>query len=158
MILPIRNIAIIVAVLMSAAFPQELKIIYMDGTFDLDQDNLHEFVTIETGTIDESEVSVVRYYEMDEDGYQRLNWELETPEGLLGSFVGVKVGDLNGDGIPELVTVLNVSDVEEEEILQPIIFYYSWDEDGFEENPGGTLNLSTGKKFAQSTAIFQCRR
>lgn len=147
MILPIRNITIIVAVLMSAAFPQELKIIYMDGTFDLDQDKLHEFVTIETGTIDESEVSVVRYYEMDEDGYQRLNWELETPEGLLGSFVGVKVGDLNGDGIPELVTVLNVSDVEEEEILQPIIFYYSWDEDGFEENPGGTLNLSTGKKF-----------
>jgi hypothetical protein len=126
---------------------QDLKITYMDGTYDLDEDQLHEFVTIETGFVEDAAVSVVRYYEIDEEGYQRLNWELETPHGLLGSFVGVKVGDLNGDGVPELVTVLNVSDVEEEEILQPIVFYYSWDKDGFTENPGGTFNLSSGERF-----------
>lgn len=143
----IRKIVSFFILMISLVFAQDLKIIYMDGTFDLDGDQLHEFVTIETGIIDEAAVSVVRYYEMDEEGYQRLNWELETPDGLLGSFVGVKVGDLDGDGVPELVTVLNVSDVEEEEILQPIIFYYSWDEDGFNENPGGTLNLSSGKRF-----------
>lgn len=129
------------------ALGQDLKITYMEGTYDLDQDQLHEFVTIESGELDGSAVSVIRYYEIDTDGYQRLNWELETPDGLLGNFVGAKVGDLNNDGFPELVTVLNVSDEDEDEILQPIAFYYSWNGEGFNETPGGTKNLSGGRRF-----------
>ena len=43
-------------------------------------------------------LSVIRYYELDEDGYQKMEWELEAPDGLLGNFVDVELGDLDGDG------------------------------------------------------------
>jgi len=131
----------------SLLFGTDLKIIHMEGTFDLDQDGLVEFATVEVGQEDGHPISMLRYYEIDGDGYQQLNWELAAPDGLLGNFVGLKLGDLNGDGSPELITVMNLTDEKEERILHPIVFYYPWDGTEFSEEPAGSLNLSQQNTF-----------
>ncbi|MFQ6677765.1 MAG: putative Ig domain-containing protein [Fidelibacterota bacterium] len=131
----------------SLLFGADLKIIHMEGTFDLDQDGLFEFGAVEVGRENGYSISMLRYYEIDGDGYQQLNWELAAPDGLLGNFVGIKLGDLNGDGMPELITVMNLTDGTEEQILHPIVFYYSWDGAGFSEEPTGSLNLSEQNTF-----------
>ena len=128
-------------------FSKELKIINMEGTYDLDGDGQYEFASLEFNRINGHTISMIRYYEIDIDGYQNLSWELEMPDGLLGSFIGVKLADIIGDGIPELVAVANLSSNGEETILQPIIFYYKWYDDGFEENPSGYLNIGDQKDF-----------
>ncbi|MEE8356054.1 MAG: VCBS repeat-containing protein, partial [Anaerolineales bacterium] len=128
-------------------FGKDLQIIHMEGTFDLDQDGLFEFAAIEVGQENNRSISKIRYYEIDGDGYQQLNWELAAPDGLLGNFVGLKLGDLDGDGSPELITIMNLTDANEERILHPIVFYYSWDGAGFSEVPTGSLNLSERNTF-----------
>ncbi|MCH7613068.1 MAG: VCBS repeat-containing protein, partial [Candidatus Marinimicrobia bacterium] len=128
-------------------FGKDLQIIHMEGTFDLDHDGLFEFATIEVGRENGHSISMIRYYEIDGDGYQQLNWELAAPDGLLGNFVGLKLGDLDGDGSPELITIMNLTDANEERILHPIVFYYSWDGAGFSEIPTGSLNLSERNTF-----------
>ena len=92
-------------------------------------------------------VSVIRYYELNDNGYQQMNWELRAPDGLLGNFVGVELGDLDGDGVPELITVSNFAEPDQNELLQPIAFYYTWDGEKFNEEAGSVLNLSGGRNF-----------
>ena len=48
--------------------------------------------------------------------------EFEAPDGVLGNFVDVELGDLDGDGSPELITVSNISEENDSELLQPIVF------------------------------------
>ena len=75
------------ALLLSSLGAQGLKITHMEGTYDLDGDGLQEFASVELGSSSNKKLSVIRYYELDEDNYQQMRWELETPEGLLGNFV-----------------------------------------------------------------------
>ena len=119
----------------------------MEGTYDLDGDGLQEFATVESGALNNNSVSVIRYYELNDDGYQQMNWELRAPDGLLGNFVGVELGDLDGDGVPELITVSNFAEPDQNELLQPIAFYYTWDGEKFNEEAGSVLNLSGGRNF-----------
>ena len=133
--------------LMAMLSGKDLQIIHMEGTFDLDGDGLIEFATVEIGQENGRSVSMIRYYEIDGDGYQQLNWELAAPDGLLGNFVNLKLGDLDGNGSPELITVMNLTDENEERILHPIVYYYPWDGEGFSESPASTLNLSERNTF-----------
>ncbi len=133
--------------LMAMLSGKDLQIIHMEGTFDLDGDGLIEFAAVEIGQENGRSVSMIRYYEIDGDGYQQLNWELAAPDGLLGNFVNLKLGDLDGNGSPELITVMNLTDENEERILHPIVYYYPWDGEGFSESPASTLNLSERNTF-----------
>ena len=128
---------------------KELKIIDMEGTYDLDGDGQYEFAALEYNRLNGHTISMIRYYEIDIDGYQNLSWELEMPDGLLGSFIGVKLADIIGDGTPELVAVANLSSNGDETILQPIIFYYKWYDDGCAENPAGYLNIGNQNDFVR---------
>ena len=128
---------------------KELKIIDMEGTYDLDGDGQYEFAALEYNRLNGHTISMIRYYEIDIDGYQNLSWELEMPDGLLGSFIGVKLADIIGDGTPELVAVANLSSNGDETILQPIIFYYKWYDDGFSETPSGYLNIGDQNDFVR---------
>ena len=134
---------------MGIGLSQELKIIDMEGTYDLDRDGQYEFAALEYNRFNGDAISMIRYYEIDIDGYQNLSWELEMPDGLLGSFIGVKLADIIGDGIPELVAVANLSSNGDETILQPIVFYYKWYDDGFSETPSGYLNIGDQKNFVR---------
>ena len=145
----IFRIFIFLGFFLSALSAQEYKINHMEGTYDLDQDGLQEFVSVESKTVNNNSFSVIRYYELDNDGYQNLEWELEAPNGLLSNFVDVELGDLDGDGIPELITVSNMVDPKQKETVQPIAFYYSWNGEEFNQDAGSMLNLSGGRKFVR---------
>ena len=142
--------SIIVGAFLCSVFSQNMKIVHMEGTYDLDGDGLQEFASVESGSYGNKTLSVIRYYEIDKGGYQKMGWELEAPDGLLGNFVDVELGDLDGDGIPELITISNLAEPDQEELLQPIAFYYFWDGERFSENAGGVLNLSGGRNFVRS--------
>ena len=62
--------------LFSSICAQGLRIIHMEGTYDLDGDGLQEFATVEKGFLNNNSVSLIRYYEINSDGYQQMNWEL----------------------------------------------------------------------------------
>jgi len=132
---------------MTSVWAQDLKTTHLEGTYDLDGDGFQEFVSIESGSENNKNISVIRYYELNAEGYQQMTWELKAPEGLLGNFVDVKIGDLNGDGMPELITVSNLAEAGENQLLQPVAFYYSWDGEKFTEEAGSVLNLSSGLNF-----------
>jgi hypothetical protein len=136
--------------LFSSIYTQGLRTVHMEGTYDLDGDGLQEFATVEKGFLNNNSVSLVRYYEISEAGYQQMNWELKAPDGLLGNFVDVELGDLDGDGIPELITVSNLAEPNQNELLQPIAFYYSWDGEKFNETAGSVLNLSSDLNFVRA--------
>ncbi|MFQ6673410.1 MAG: hypothetical protein ACE5GH_01340, partial [Fidelibacterota bacterium] len=57
-------------------FAANMKIIHMNGVFDLDNDDLVEFLTVEDGQGTGGVVSRVGYYEIDELGYPQLLWNL----------------------------------------------------------------------------------
>ena len=105
---------------------EDYKIIQMVGPYDLDGDNQLEFLTIESIPPEIHLGTVLRHYELDAEGYQELIWELNAPDGLLGHFVNVTLGDLDGDGNPELITVMNVSGTAGESLLRPVMFVYPW--------------------------------
>ena len=132
---------------MTSVWSQDLKTTHLEGTYDLDGDGFQEFVSIESGSENNKNISVIRYYELNAEGYQQMTWELKAPEGLLGNFVDVKIGDLDGDGMPELITVSNLAEAGENQLLQPVAFYYSWDGEKFTEEAGSVLNLSSGRNF-----------
>ncbi len=142
-----KRIIILLSLIFSVLLGKDLQIIHMEGTFDLDNDGLIEFASIEVGRENGNHISMIRYYEIDGDGYQQLNWELAAPDGLLGNFVNLKIGDLDGNGTPELITIMNLTDENEERILHPIVYYYPWDGTGFSETPASTLNLSERNTF-----------
>ncbi|HIA22841.1 MAG TPA: VCBS repeat-containing protein, partial [Candidatus Marinimicrobia bacterium] len=121
-----KRIIILLSLIFSVLLGKDLQIIHMEGTFDLDDDGLIEFASIEVGRENGNYISMIRYYEIDGDGYQQLNWELAAPDGLLGNFVNLKIGDLDGNGTPELITIMNLTDENEERILHPIVYYYPW--------------------------------
>ena len=120
----IKKLLLTHTLLVSFLLSQELKVVHMEGTYDLDGDGLKEFATVESGSIGGKLISVIRYYEVDESGYQEVSWEFEAPDGVLGNFVDVELGDLDGDGSPELITVSNITDGDDDELLQPVVFYY----------------------------------
>ena len=54
--------------LLSFSFGADLKIVHIDGVFDLDNDDLVEFITIEEGRGDGDITGKIGYYEIDECG------------------------------------------------------------------------------------------
>ena len=63
------------------------KIVHMDGSFDLDGDNLLEFISLELDPDKNVFPTMVKYNEIDSDGYQTAIWEFDAPKELDGYFV-----------------------------------------------------------------------
>ena len=55
-------------------FSQELKIIDMEGTYDLDGDGQYEFAALEYNRLNGNTIYMIRYYEIDIYGYKNLYW------------------------------------------------------------------------------------
>ena len=60
----------LIALLLSFPFGQ--KIVHMNGTYDLDGDNMLEFLSLEVNPDIEVFPTAVRFYEIDSDGYQNI--------------------------------------------------------------------------------------
>lgn len=120
----------------------DLKIVHMDGVYDLDNDDLVEFLTIEDGQGREGVVARVVYYEIDELGYPQLLWQLETPRQVDGSIVDVRLADMNGSGIPSIVVAANVRNQAVDGVSLATLYLFDRIEEEFSAQPSLTLSLS----------------
>ena len=118
----------------------------MNGTYDLDGDNMLEFVALELNPNKDIFPKLVRYYEIDADGYQTIMWEFIPPVALEGDFVDAKVGDVNGDGVPELVVVMNLTRFGDNNSPHVFIATYDWDGTHFSEIPSASLDIGKENK------------
>ena len=135
-----RHIILFVSFLIGTVFSQ--KIVHMNGTYDLDGDNLLEFIALELDPTTDIFPTIVRYYEIDADGYQTLIWEFTPPVALEGHFVDAQVGDMDGNGAPELILVMNLSRFGDKTTPHVYIATYSWDGSFFSDFPSSTLDIS----------------
>ena len=117
------------------------KIVHMNGTYDLDGDNMLEFLSLELNPDEDVFPKVVRFYEIDSDGYQTLIWEFIPPTALEGDFVDAKIGDIDGDGSPDLILVMNLSRFGESSTPHVFVAIYDWDGSHFSEIPFSTLDI-----------------
>ena len=117
------------------------KIIHMNGTYDLDGDNMLEFLALEIDPEKDVFPSIVRLYEVDSDGYQSLIWEFLPPVSLEGDFVDAQIGDIDGDGSPDLILVMNLSKFENSATPHVFVASYNWDGENFSEIPSSTLDI-----------------
>ena len=119
----------------------EQKIVHMNGTYDLDGDNMLEFISLELNPNQDVFPKTVRYYEIDSDGYQTLVWEFIPPVTLDGEFVDAKIGDIDGNGSPELVIVMNLIKFGDTNTPHVFIATYDWDGSHFSEIPSASLDI-----------------
>ena len=138
----VRRIFILLTIILGLSYGQ--KIVHMNGTYDLDGDGLLEFIALELDPNKDVFPTAVRYYEIDSDGYQTLIWEFTPPVALEGQFVDAQIGDLDGDGAPELVLVMNLSRFGDNITPHVFVATYPWDGSHFSEIPSATLDV--GKK------------
>ncbi len=117
------------------------KIVQMNGSYDLDGDNLLEFISLEMDPKTDIYPTTVRYYEIDADGYQTLIWEFTPPVALEGHFVDAQVGEMDGDGVPELIIVMNLSRFGDNATPHVFVATYTWDGMFFSEIPSTTLDI-----------------
>ena len=112
----------------------------MNGAYDLDGDQMLEFIALELNP-QESIFHSMKYYEIDADSYQTLIWEFKPPVELAGDFVDAKIGDVDGDGSPEIIIVMNLSRFENNTTPHVFIATYPWNGTNFSEIPSSTLDL-----------------
>lgn len=150
--------ALITIFLFSFSFAADLKIVHMDGVFDLDNDDLVEFITIEEGKGDGGITGMVGYYEIDELGYPQLLWHLSSRSTpfepgtgarfqITGALVDATITDLDGSGTAELVVAANVFSLNEME--SGTILVFQWIQGEFPAQP--TLTLSLGNQANPNT-------
>ena len=78
---------------------------------------------------------------VDSDGYQTVLWEFDAPIDLDGYFVDAKIGDLDGNGVPELVIVMNLMKFADNNTPHVFIATYDWDGTHFSELPSTSLDI-----------------
>lgn len=142
-----QSIRLFVYLFCAVLIADESRVLHLEGTYDLDGDGKLEFIAIQEPTPDNNLMTQIQLFEIDGAGRQELLWELDMPDGTLGSFIGVDVGDLDGDAYPELIIGMNFSGSVEEEILQPKFFVYRWIANSFSSVPDPAINLAGDNKF-----------
>ena len=139
-----RYLIFFISFMIGTVFSQ--KIIHMNGTYDLDGDNLLEFIALELNPSTDVFPTIARYYEIDLDGYQNLIWEYTPTEGMDGSFVDALVGDMDGNGAPELILVMNISRSGDNSTPHVYVATYIWEGSSFSEHPATTLDVGEENK------------
>ena len=139
--------------LLSGLTAQNLQIVHLDGVYDLDNDDLVEFISFEQDRETGGVVSRVAYYEIDDLGFPQLIWNLDTPQQISGSIVAARITDLDGSGNAELFIAANVRVPDNPDLSQGVIYVYDWIDGGFSKAPALSTAL-TGPQSGQ--AISKC--
>ena len=124
------------------SFSQELKIRFMDGVFDLDNDDLVEFISFESEKVNVESASRIAYYEIDELGYPQLLWSLSAPKDIEGSIISANIADFDGSGIPEMVVSINRPFPDMPVFSQALLYVYEWKGSTFSSNPMVSIALT----------------
>ena len=135
----IKKTIYIIFTIFSILFSQ--KIVHMNGSYDLDGDQFLEFISLELNPNKDVFPTQVMYYEVNSDGYQNLIWEFKPPIGLEGQFVDAQIGELNGDGFPELIVTMNLSRFGDNTSPHVFVATYPWDGSNFSEVPMATIDI-----------------
>ena len=128
------------------------KVVHMNGSYDLDGDKLLEFISLELDPNEDVFPTKVRYYEIDEEGYQTLVWEFSPPTALEGYFVDATIGDLMGNGSPNLIIVMNLSRFAENNSPHVFLASYSWE--GVAGGGATTRNYRAARSGASAPATL----
>ena len=150
------NLFFLVLLGSSFTFSQELKIRYMDGVFDLDNDDLVEFISFESAKINVESASRIAYYEIDELGYPQLLWSISSPKDIDGSIVSANIADFDGSGIPEMVLSVNKSSKNRPIYSQALLYAYKWEGSTFSSSPSLSTALTEDEsmQYIRNVAIL----
>lgn len=107
----------------------------MDGVYDLDNDDLVEFLAFEEASELSGTLSRVAYYEIDDLGFPQLIWNIDSPQNIKGDIVEARLADLNGSGTYELFLAANVQTPENSGLSQGVIYVYNWEQESFSPSP-----------------------
>jgi len=132
----------LVFILLSVLVGQNLQIVHMDGVYDLDNDDLVEFIAFEQDRETGGVVSRVAYYEIDDLGFPQLIWNLDTPQKIDGNIVAARITDLNGSGTSELFIAANVKTADNRDLSQGVLYVYDWMGSGFSTEPALSTALT----------------
>ena len=77
-----KNLIIGLVFFINSSFLFGQKISHMNGAYDLDGDQMLEFIALELNPQESVFPNKVRYYEIDADSYQTLIWEFKPPAEL----------------------------------------------------------------------------
>ncbi|MEE9167790.1 MAG: Ig domain-containing protein [Candidatus Neomarinimicrobiota bacterium] len=138
----VSRLAVLLSVLVLTLGGANLKVVHIDGIFDLDYDDLVEFLTIEDGQGTGGVVTRIGYYEIDELGFPQLLWNIDAPRDIDGSIVHVRMADMDGSGTPEIVVAANARGGIDGELDLATLYLFEWDQGEFPEEPTLTLSLA----------------
>ena len=111
------------------------NVVSLSPTFDFDGDGLSEFLAVEKrGMIDAAPSSAV-YYEIDDFGAHMEIWRHTTVDHL----VTAQVGDINGDGSPEIVVLSRSSSLGAGVDDLPWLKVFQWSGVDFSPSPSLTI-------------------
>ncbi len=127
----------------AAAMAQNLQIVHMDGVYDLDNDDLVEFIAFEEARETGGTVTRIAYYEIDDLSFPQLIWNFDTPGQINGQIIGARLADLDGSGTPELFIAANVISADNPEFSQAVIYIYDWIDGTFSTSPALSSAIST---------------
>ena len=124
------------------SFCQDLKIRFMDGVYDLDNDDLVEFISFESEKINLESSSRIAYYEIDELGFPQLLWSLNATKDVKGSIVSANIADFDGSGTPEIVISTNKFFANDTNFSQALLYVYEWKGSTFSSKPIASIALT----------------
>ncbi len=107
------------------------SVLHADGTYDLDQDGLSELLLV-VRQPDGS--TILEYIEIDKAQKHQLLWTFLPPDERQGIFTDVKILNLDEQGPPELVGILQTS-YSGSEFGKPWLYVFRWTGDTFTSVP-----------------------
>ncbi|RMF09435.1 MAG: VCBS repeat-containing protein [Candidatus Neomarinimicrobiota bacterium] len=117
----------------------------LEGPYDFSGNNQPQYIALAED--DDGHWSHLSVFQIGADGYQEVVWELTPPEDTPVEFAGFAVGDLNGNGYPELITVMNTLHLSEDVLAHPIVLAYEWSDSGFPEEPTIETDVGDGHSY-----------
>jgi len=106
------------------------KPVYVDGTYDLDGDNLSELLIL----YDEEGKSEIRFVEIQENGIHSPVWSYIVDMAIPGVISDIKMADLNHDDIPEIIVILR-TEIRLKQTQTPWLMIFTWEEQSFSVSP-----------------------
>jgi hypothetical protein len=128
------------------------------GGYNFDNDEYLDLVGI-AASVDANGEAVPRstyVVHLEESAANDFNvqWKYPVPADLKADFSDILVTDLDNDGLPEIVTTLNISDVESSG--QPDWLYVFEYNDGFPDQPTATLNTMGSMLTRPRPSFLDC--
>ena len=106
------------------------KPVYVEGTYDLDGDNLSELLIL----YDDEGKSEIRFVEIQENGKHAPVWSYTLDKEISGVISDIKMADFNHDDIPEIIAILRV-EIRSKKTQTPWLMIFTWEEQSFSVSP-----------------------